>query len=275
MLSWSDAAGRLKHPAFDAVRAPIAALGGETWPDLQSLNRIASGVRNLRGEPLTFVEASAETQGQHYELRIADTGEIATRANWHDLFNALAWTAFPSAKAAVSEMHARVIERGGESELKRRSVARDVLTLFDENGAIVVSESRELLACLRGFEWKRLFWERREECIRKLRVYLFGHAIMEKMLAPHIGVTAKCVLFEAPPGWIHERRVEDQAKELDLRAAEYLLDPVHLVSTRSLQPLPILGLPGWDARGNEEAFYDDASYFRPGYSKSRKTPQVQ
>jgi hypothetical protein len=275
VLSWDAAAKRLTHPAFDAVRVPVAALGAGAWPHVESLNRIASGARNLRGVPLRFVETGADAQGQHYELRIAETGEIATRANWHDLFNALAWTAFPAAKAAVSEMHARIIEQGGENELKRRSVARDVLTLFDENGAIVVSESRELLECMRGFEWKRLFWERREECTRQLRVYLFGHAIMEKMLAPHIGVTAKCVLFEAPPGWIRGGGTREQVEELDRRTADYLLDPAHLAATRSLQPLPILGLPGWDARGNEAVFYDDTSYFRPGYSKAKKHPQVQ
>jgi hypothetical protein len=276
MLPWREGALKFPHAAFDSVRVSLERLGGGAWPDADALNGALNGASNRRGARLRFVEAGVEAlAGQHYELRIAQSGEIATRANWHDLFNALAWTAFPATKAAISETHARIIESGGEEELKRRSVARDVLTLFDENGAIVVSESHELLEDLRGFRWKRLFGERRAECAEKLRVYLFGHAIMEKMLDPHIGVTAKCLLFEAPRGWLESHDARVQVRELDARAAEYLLDPTHLVSTRSLQPLPVLGIPGWDARNQDHAFYDNKDYFRPGYLKARKSTQVQ
>jgi len=39
----------------------------------------------------------------YYELHIAQTGEVETRpGNWHDLFNALAWVAFPRRKAAIN-----------------------------------------------------------------------------------------------------------------------------------------------------------------------------
>ena len=137
VLSWRDAWEKLKHPAFDAVRSSLETLPGTEWPGIAALNQRLHGIRNYRQVELKFVDPVAGAAlGQHYELRIAEAGEIATRANWHDLFNALAWTAFPRAKSAISEMHARIIASRGEAELKRRSVARDVLTLFDESGAI-------------------------------------------------------------------------------------------------------------------------------------------
>jgi hypothetical protein len=43
-----------------------------------------------------------------------------------------------------------------------------------------------------------------------------------------------------------------------------------LDSTRTLAPLPIFGVPGWEAANERESFYDDASVFRPersGYGK--------
>lgn len=271
MLTWQEAQARLAHPSFSAVHSSIAALPRADWPSLDELNQCLRGAMNRRGVPLRFAEpAAGAVAGQHYELRIAQAGEVATRANWHDVFNALAWTAFPGTKSAISEMHARIIESQGDAELKRRGVARDVLTLFDESGAIVVSESRDVLETLRDFGWKGLFWERRADWLKHVRVYLFGHALMEKMLAPHIGVTAKCVLFEAPRGWLAAHDVGAQVRELDQRAADCFMDPAHLASTRSLQPLPILGIPGWDARGEDEAFYDNTNYFRPGYADGRR-----
>lgn len=272
-VAWRDAQTRLMHPAFDAIRASLQQLPADAWPSLSQLNRCLGGARNHRGMALQCVAPEAgAAPDRHYELRIAECGEIATRPNWHDLFNALAWTAFPRTKSAISAMHARIIAEEGAAELQRRGVARDVLTLFDESGAIVVSESPDTLATLRNFQWKALFWERRADWRRDAQVFVFGHALMEQMLAPHVGVTAKCLLLEVPRGWLSAGDAAARIGEIDRRTAEYFLDAAHLASTRSLQPLPLLGVPGWDVRAEEEAFYDDVRYFRPGYSRP---PRVQ
>jgi len=49
-------------------------------------------------------------------------------------------------------------------------------------------------------------------------------------------------------------------------AAQRLAQAAALDSTRMLAPLPILGVPGWEAANERESFYDDASVFRPGRS---------
>ena len=115
--------------------------------------------------------------------------------NWHDLFNALAWIAFPKAKAAINAQHAAMLAEGGEEEARRRSPARDALTLFDEGGVAVASSSPEMLRLIEDFEWKALFWERREELARKVRFVAFGHSLFEKVLEPFDGVVAKTVFL--------------------------------------------------------------------------------
>jgi Protein of unknown function (DUF3025) len=88
------------------------------------------------------------------------------------------------------------------------------------------------------------------------------------MLAPHIGLTAKALLIPVAPGRIAQAASEEGLtallRELDAELAAYFLNPDHLASTRSLQPLPVLGIPGWDARNASPAFYANSDYFRPG-----------
>ena len=104
--------------------------------------------------PLRFVPPSPADP--YYELHVHESGCVATRhGNWHDLFNALAWLAFPRTKAAINALHAAQIPREG----KRRGRLRDMLTLFDEGGAIVLCADAELESMIRGFRWRELFWD--------------------------------------------------------------------------------------------------------------------
>jgi Protein of unknown function (DUF3025) len=269
-VSWQTAGERFRYPAFDSVRGALRCLDGQHWPSLQALNRLAQDKTNFLNQPIRFVAPQVENLAvPHYELRVARQGEIVTRECWHDLFNALVWVAFPHAKAAISEMHARIIEARGGAELKQRSVERDVLTLFDEGGAIVVSEAAELFLLLKGFQWKKLFWEQRDKVMTRARIYLFGHALLEKMLDPFNGITAKTLCFQVPSGWLNED-IAWQIAQLDKSLGTHFLDPGNLLDTKLLSPLPVLGWPGWHGEAQSSAFYDDKEYFRSGYTRARK-----
>lgn len=198
----------------------------------------------------------------HYEKRIADTGEIVTRENWHDFFNAMQWLTFPRAKAAISAMHARLMAAQIDGATVR-SIPRDVLTLFDEGGVIVVSTDDSLLEHVRHFEWKKIFVERRGDTQKNIGFYLSGHSVLEKMLDPFVGVTAKALLLNVENSFF-TRSHQEQLHEIDLRAAQWLINEASLASTRHLHPLPILGIPGWFAANESPSFYDDAHYFRSG-----------
>jgi hypothetical protein len=256
-VAWQAAAGALAAPFFDGVRPLLQEMHGEAWPSLAALNRLAARQRtvNARGVPIQFVPPPEEAiSAMCYETCIAETGEVPTRDNWHDLFNALQWIAFPHLKAALNAQHARLLAAGGAAEAAARSAPRDVLTMCDESGIIVASRDASLLELIRCFQWRELFVVRREQAIVNMRFVLVGHGLMEKSLAPFIGITAKAMLLE----------VDAKSVELDHAAADWLRDEAHLADARQLAPLPLLGIPGWDARNESAVFYDNTQYFRPG-----------
>jgi hypothetical protein len=246
----------LASPMCASIGPWLARLPSGRFPSCVELNALSASVRFV--EPVPLEEA--------YESFIRRTGSVPTRAdNWHDLFNALAWLAFPRTKAVLNRRHCEEIARRA-GEPGPRGTARDVLTLFDEGGVIVVSTDPSLLELLRQFKWKTLFWERRDEVLRRMRFFVFGHAILEKALEPYKGVTAKALLLEVPSALL-QQSFDAQLAEADRLAAEWFSRDDALRSTRSLSPLPVLGVPGWADNGSP-AFYDDAAVFRPGYGKA-------
>ncbi len=167
-----------------------------------------------------------------------ETGCVETRPeNLHDWFNALCWLAFPRTKARINAIHAAEIphERG------QRGRRRDLLTIFDEGGAIIVCADEELDDLVRQFHWKELFWKHRGRVKVAMRFVVLGHAVLEQALKPWPGITCKAIF--ASPG-----------SDLDADAAAWLAKGT---SPRDLAPLPVFGYPGAD-------FYDDERYFRRG-----------
>jgi len=254
----------LDAPIFAAIRPLLERLPPDRFPRHDELNALTmpEGVSG-GGVPIRFVPPALSSKefSAQYEVRIFERGEVQTRAdNWHDLFNALVWLAFPKTKAVLNRHHYEEI-RARRGELLR-GTARDVLTLFDEGGIVVAAADPGLPALLRESLWKDLFWRRRAEVVRSMRFYVFGHAIYEKALEPYKGVTAKALILDCEPALL-EAPLARQLPELDARAADYFSGGEALASTRTLPPLPILGIPGWDPASAREAYYDDASQFRP------------
>lgn len=264
-MEWLDAHERLRAPVFAPLQGAIARLSPEHWPGHDELTAAAEGVQTASGKALRFVPpaADADPGGAPYELRVAASGEIETRPrNWHDLFNALAWIAYPRAKAAINAQHAAMLRERGAQESLRRGPERDALTLFDEGGVVVASSSPALFRLIVEHEWKELFWRRRAELAQSMRFLAFGHGLFEKLLSPYVGITAKTVfvavdeLFFMLPG-------EAQVERADAALASHFAQRARFGSARAMAALPLLGVPGWDARAEHEAFYDDTAYFRP------------
>jgi hypothetical protein len=218
--------------------------------------------------PVEFVPQEAKTD-EPYETRVYSRGKVLTRSdNWHDLFNALVWIAFPRSKAAINRHHYK--EMLAHQAEGKRGTPRDVLTLFDEGGVIVLSSEPELVTLLREFQWKDLFWQRRAQVKAAMRFHAFGHSIYEKMLQPYKGITAKTVIFDVSEREL-ERSPQQQLATLDARLAKYFSDPDALEATESYAPLPVLGIPGWTADSEDERYYDDAQHFRPGRRQAEES----
>jgi hypothetical protein len=183
----------------------------------------------------------------YYEIHLYETGEVHSRpASRHDLFNALCWLAFPRTKARINALHAAEIPREGG----RRGRLRDLLTIFDEGGAVVACADASLNALVREFRWKELFWDRREQVLAAMRFTVLGHATLEQALDPWPGITCKALFV-------------DPAADADAQAADWLSRLPADASPRLLAPLPVFGYPAWLPGCARAGFYDDARFFRP------------
>ena len=226
------------HPIFDSVRFWLERLKDFS---LESLNELAgeSKIRTESGKPIRFVPPAASDP--YYEVHLFETGQVQTRPDSkHDLFNALAWLAFPRIKARINAMHAAEIPREGG----RRGRLRDLLTIFDEGGAIAVCRD-DVGGLIRSARWRELFVDR----FRDLRIVVVGHAVLEQAaLAPHPRITCKVIIAEP-------------ACDLDSHAAQWLSTTGR--SPRDLPPLPVFGYPGWLPQSGSPDFYADERYFRP------------
>ena len=122
-------AGAFARQPLAAWRDHAAQLGGVDWPSIDTLNDALPSDAYVR-----FVAQTPEllADGLHYEQRIAERGEIATReGNWHDLLNALIWQRHPALKQALNRRQVDEIARMGP---KQRSRPQYAMTHFDEAG---------------------------------------------------------------------------------------------------------------------------------------------
>jgi hypothetical protein len=256
-----------------AVGARLPAIG---WPDAELLNALAddSGrVVNAQGMRVRFVPLAPKPKSfaDHYEPRAFLKGEVQLRPlDWHDLFNALVWMTFPTTKAVINARH---YESMSARETGNRPPTRDALTLFDEEGIVILSSDASLLGLVREFRWKELFWKRREEVTQRMRFFLFGHALYCKALKPFVGMTGKAILLEVSDAFA-QQPLHAQVAEADRSLAAHMWDRSRMRHGRELAPLPLLGVPGWWNANDQESFYENTGYFRPGRNNTDARDQV-
>ena len=233
-----------------AWRDHAAMLQGFEWPSIKALNEALpsdAGVRFVAQMPALLAD------GMHYEQRIAERGEIATReGNWHDLLNALIWLRHPALKQALNRRQVDEIARMGP---KQRSRPQYAMTHFDEAGVIVAVRDPALLTLWNAHDWYGLFWERRQAWLDgSIEVEVFGHALLEHALSPDKLLVGKALVFQtAAMDMADVRRACVDA----VMAGRLLRDPLEL------RPLPLSGIPGWDPQGDNEAFHRSAPCYQP------------
>ncbi len=250
--------------------APLRSVGVHLpeigWPNAELLNSLADDAGRLvngQGQRIRFVAQAPKSKNfeEGFEPRTFLKGEVQLRAlDWHDLFNALVWMTFPTTKAVINARHYEALSAGEDG---RRAPVRDALTLFDEEGMVILSNDAGLLDLVRAFGWKELFWSRREEVQARMRFFVFGHALYHKAMKPFVGMTGKAVLLQVPDA-VMQGPVHAQVLAADRLLAAHVWDRRRVTHGRELSPLPVLGVPGWWAGNEQENFYDNAAYFRPG-----------
>jgi len=242
------------------------------WPSLMDyqklLDDLPEPITTLGGQIIKIVPQDGKPGhfNEHYAPRLYFTGELQTRTeNWHDYFQFLTWFMFPKTKAVINSIHIPAAQSRIEQkvDLGRRSPIENMLSLFDEGGAVILSNDESLLQLIQDFKWKELFWSRRDELDSKLKLVTFGHALYEKGLSPYVGMTANCILFKVEKN-VLELNSEQQLQWIDRKLAQTLCDEGIYNKPKDLRPFPLLGLPGWDVNNELESYYDNDNYFRSG-----------
>jgi len=219
-------------------------LAGVSQPE--ALNAVTQA-HFLERIPIRFVPQADLPPGMAYEQYIFDSGLCPTREGLHDFFNGLAWLNFPLTKRRLNHLHVAQIAQTGIAPV--RGPARDALTLFDENAALLRAPDA-LWDALVAKDWAGVFgplrglWD--ESCL-----VLFGHALLEKLVYPRKSITAH--VYRAYPA-------TDSIADMDAwLAADLSADKL---AVKPFAHLPVLGVPGWWAGNAAPGFYDDPTVFR-------------
>ena len=263
-LDWSRPWYDTVRPAFDSLETGLDA----GFIGAFNANAARLALVNHRGQPIRFIPQAELPEGRAYEAHIGATGCVPTRDNLHDFFNGLVWQTFPLIKRELNALQAAQIDATGVTHA--RGPARDAATIFDENAALMLvrdsGDGRALVDGLRAHQWKSVLFDRREAFQRDAQPWLFGHALMEKLVAPRKAITAHVRVLYAPDAWF-DLGWEDRRAWIDMQVAGQLC--IEGLSTAGFTPLPVLGVPGWWP-GQDEAFYLDQTVFRPKRSDKRQ-----
>ena len=232
---------------------------------------------NQTPQTLQFVSQNALPEGEAYEHFIGTTGNIPTRDNLHDLFNGSIWLTFPKTKAMLNYYHMLEIAKQGISE--RRGRVRDTITVFDENGAVLVTSDASIGEALVDFDWQSSLVRPRDKWddptqpddSAQAAVYIFGHALLEQLLYPRKPLCAHSIVIHVTQRFFILPLAE-RIRFLDDKVAEYMdtLLSKDDVTPRQLAPLPILGVPHLWAENAVPDFYEDSYVFRSGRRQKNK-----
>ena len=208
--------------------------------------------------PLRFVPQSDLPLGTAYEQFIFDSERCPTREGLHDFFNGLAWLAFPQTKRRLNHLHVAQIARSGIAPV--RGPARDALTVFDENAALLRAPDA-LWEALVAKDWQQVFGTLRPLWGQSSLV-LFGHALLEKLVSPRKSITAH--VYRSFPA-------TDTLADLDAWLAADLT--AQKLAAKPFAHLPVLGVPHWWSDNEVPGFYEDSGVFRGARVMSGAAPK--
>lgn len=267
-MSWHQPfSSLLDCPPFAELEARFALRDFTDWPNAKGLNALRTRLEqhNLPCPLPAFVAQQQLAESDlYYEQIIAQQHKVPTRCNnWHDLFNALIWLSFPLTKARLNQLHIHQISEHG---LTPRTPVRDRITHFDECGVVLAVTDLAYVAPLAEHDWQQAFIGHRERWLpgtqQAIWPVIFGHANLEMLLTPFIGLTGKWLAVEVPASFAQLPLAERDAL-LDERLLAAFAEQAPFAKRGRLKPLPLLGVPGWHAANRDNGFYQNTDYFRP------------
>lgn len=243
------------HPRFLEALASFT-----TWPAPEQYDELAELVpqaSDVRLPRFTRERRDAVRRVGGYEQHVAQLFAVPTRpASWHDFFNMAVWAHFPKLRWALNSLHVDPTV-GPKDPRNGRAPAQNLAATLDEAGMLVVSSSVRVLEGLRALQFRRVFWEQRDEVLSTTRFFVVGHGLLESLLSPHPGLSARSLLLHfpcLPPAGSDALRLE-----LDSLVAAR----VHAWRSQRtvLDPIPLLAIPGFSDNDSPD-FYADQRNIR-------------
>ncbi|WP_334027099.1 DUF3025 domain-containing protein [Alteromonas sp. P256] len=250
------------------------------FPSTEQLNALTQYFHsNWQGPHFVAQSELGEDETRYYETIIGEDNRVPTRENsWHDLFNALIWIQFPNTKALLNTLHVNDINEFGISP---RTARRNRITHFDECGVVLAVETPKdnntadleaFLTSLATHNWHEVFIKQRNKWAGDVTPFIFGHANLEMMLNPFIGLTGKWLAVAVPRGFSQLSQWQ-QRSELDNALVKRITQLDDFQQAPLLKPIPLLGVPGWH-HPQSDSFYNNEEYFRPARKGAKQTIQL-
>ncbi len=307
-----------KHPVFHRFNQVLNLNQYASFPSLAQLNQIFDHCRQMRRQAtqkaldqskwtideigiydrLKLIDQNQMNPTLYYEEHIFLRGEIPTRLNhYHDFLGACIWMLFPRTKLLFNQWHQHQIKRYG---LKQRSKLRDLITLFDESGLILLYQDAQSIAPLFEYDWKTFFLRQKDQWDQQLIPICFGHGLLEQWLAPHPNITAKALpilrtvasgglggavndqlMNQSSSDWslidffLLDELIYEQFQRDFIKFSE-IFDRNEKLPYRTFSPLPMIGIPTY-AENQDDAFYENPKCFknRKKFITQTEMPEIQ
>lgn len=234
------------QPLFAPLRPLLEQLSGNgEVPAVESLNALAAEREIVTGSGALLRFVVPNGSGMSQDERIWWLGEVETRpGNWHDCFNAISWLGFPLTKAAINARyhHAFTLQHSAGRNLRAAwKPPRNALSQFDEFGLIVTSPDLGLWRDLRTQGWNSVFRNRYAATQQRSSVFLFGHATLNLLRTPDIGLCAKAAFIHT-----HEESLRmplsQQLADVDAHMARRFSSELNAdVCHRDIHPVQLQG----------------------------------
>ncbi|WP_137167620.1 DUF3025 domain-containing protein [Salinimonas lutimaris] len=278
-VTWQElVTDRTASPPVYQILQQLSLLQSTTFPQPAQLQQAASHWHQHRWMGPEFKGQSTfdADENRYYEQIIGEDATVPTRENsWHDLFNASIWVQFPHTKQYLNDLHMQDIREHG---VHPRTARRNHLTHFDECGVVLaiprssVDAANELLSDLASHHWHQALLHRRSDWGQVVIPYVFGHANLEMMLQPFIGLTGKWLAVIVPDTFT-ESSEQQRCRLLDEAMVARIRQLDDFMGKGLLPPLPLLGVPGWFTPQDKQ-FYSNTEYFRPRRHNRSVTRQL-
>lgn len=225
-----------------------------TWPTIDEYNHI----NNMPDLECIHQLKRPSSFEDYYDPMILKKNKLLTRlSNWHDFFNFTTWVKYYQIKKAINSVQYKYQHFRHVNQQQKRTVQENTLTQFDECGMIVICNNDELIYLLQNFKFKEFFTHKK--LFEHVVFLTFGHATLECYLSPYIGLTAKAIICKTKKELTDNK--ENILNDIFTKLSNKIRNEEILFSNDFLQPIPILGIPGWH-ENQDENFYNNKSYFR-------------